>query len=628
MKADSSQAENALNARMRRDTVTALVLMLLLLPVQAAIWFPLLPNGDGRVSVDFSLWLPDMLAGYYWYLRNGFLAMPWFSPSQCAGIPFHADPQVFFLSLPQFLTFVMPPLDAVRCTFVAFAAAGYWGAWHLARRTFSLSIAASLLAAALFMLNGFFSVRMVVGHITYAPFMLTPAFAAAMLRPANLPTFGMALPGGAENMFRVLFGGLILAVAIQAGMVHIIPPMYLSLVAVGLIHALRRGPQPAAAMRLAMASLVGLALCAGKLAASLALLSQEPRDLYTLPGLSSLPAALYVALRVLFTPLGGRFDAYIVNAHIIQEQHEWEYGVGAAPLLLMLAAGGLAAWSWWRRGHVRPKPRPSRGLLLGVALGATLAVPLVLNLYSPGWNHVLKSLPFFGNSSNLLRWFCAWILPAIVGGACALESIAALWPRLAIPLAAAGVALMLLGTALADHTRYGPPPDGIGFYDPDALTAAWHRAHDSGSPPPITAVTKMVDANHQLLMAPERQNALTEGYSTLFCYAPMFGYRMEKFVFGHQRLGPALGEHDGLLNFKNPACYVFPGANLCAPGDQFTAAQAANLSRFLDYGPLDFAKPGYAVAADWLGLMALLVFPVLFVGSLVVHKKRQKAVLF
>jgi hypothetical protein len=605
--------------RLQRDTLIALAALPLLLAAQAAIWFPFLPNAAGRVSVDFSLWLPDMLAGYYWYLRNGFLAMPWFTPSQCAGVPFHADPQVFFLSLPQFLTFVMPPLAAVRCTFIAFAAAGYWGAWHLARRTFTMPAAAALLAAALFMLNGFFAVRMVVGHITYAPFMLTPAFAAALLRPP-----GLAPASRAENVFRVLLGGILLALTIQAGMVHIIPPMYLALLAVGLIHAMRFGPQPAAAVRLGAATLIGLALCAGKLAAALAMLSHEPRDLYTLPGLRSLPAALYVAFRVLFTPIAGRFDGLIVNAHIIQEQHEWEYGVGLAPLLLMLAAATAALVAWWRLGHPRP-----RGVGLSLLLAVVLVVPLVLNLYSPGWNALLKSLPFFGSSSNLLRWFCAWILPAILGGALSLQALTARRPRLAWCLAGASIALALATTSLSDHTRYGAPPAGIGFYDAGALAQAWQRAHDTGAPPPVTAVTKLVDQNDQLVMAPERQNALTQGFSTLFCYEPMFGYRMERFPFGHQRLGPALAERDGRLNFKNPACYVFPGANQCAPGDQFGAAQADALRSFLDYEKLPFSKPVLAIVADWVGILSLIaVLPMLAWSAWRLVNDARKVVLF
>lgn len=174
---------------------------------------------------------------------------------------------------------------------------------------------------------------------------------------------------------------------------------------------------------------------------------------------------------------------------------------------------------------------------------------------------------------------------------------------------------MLLTTLLTNHTRYGPPPDGIGFYDQSDIDTAWHRAHDSGAPPPVTAVTKLVDADNQLLMSAERQNALTNGYSMLFCYAPLFGYRMEKFPFGKIHLGDALSERDGTLNFKNPACYVFPGANQCAPGDQFAAADREALRIFLNYGPLPFAKPFYAVLADWLGIFSLLAWPLAFAWS-------------
>jgi len=594
---------------MRRDTLIALALMPVLLALQAAIWLPLMPNETGRVSVDFSLWLPDMLAGYYWYLRNGFLAMPWFSPSQCAGIPFHADPQVFFISLPQFLAFVMPPVAAVRCTFVAFAAAGYWGAWHLARRTFALPLAPALLAAALFLLNGFFAVRMVVGHITYAPFMLTPAIAAALLRPP-----GLAPPSRAETLFRALLAGLFLAVAIEGGMVHIIPPMYFSLAAVGLIHALRHRPQPASVTRLALATVTAIALCAGKLAAGLALLSHVPRDLYPLPGIAGLPTLIYVGLRALFTPVPAHLGDVVVHSRLIQEKHEFEYGVGPVPALLMLAAACVALAAWWRRGHKQPA-FDRRTMALGAALIAILCVPIILNLYVPAWNGLLKSLPYFGSSSTLLRWFCLWMLPAILGGALAAQWLAAQRPHLATPIAAGGILLTLLTLAVSDHTRYGAPPDGLGFYDAHDLETAWQRAHDTGAPPPIVGITKFVDENHQLLMTPERQNALTEGFSMLFCYEPLFGYKMEKFPFGHIRLGDALSSRNGILNFKNPACYVFPGANQCTPGDQFTDTQSDDLRRFLNYQPLPFAKPAYATIADWIGIVSLLAVPALLVWN-------------
>jgi hypothetical protein len=52
------------------------------------------------------------------------------------------------------------------------------------------------------------------------------------------------------------------------------------------------------------------------------------------------------------------------------------------------------------------------------------------------------------------------------------------------------------------------------------------------------------------------------------------------------------------------------------------------LRHFLAYEEFDFAKPGYAVAADWLGLGSLLVFSALLAWSSWKLVKGKKAVLF
>jgi hypothetical protein len=134
-----------------RETLIVVGALAALLAIYAPIYLPYLPNGKGGLGSDYSLWLPDLLAGYFWYLKNGLWALPWYSPSQCGGIPFYADPQVPYLSVPQFLTFVMPPVEAVQTSFLLFAAAGFLGAFRLARSNFELSLPAALLAGTMFM---------------------------------------------------------------------------------------------------------------------------------------------------------------------------------------------------------------------------------------------------------------------------------------------------------------------------------------------------------------------------------------------------------------------------------------------------------------------------------------------
>jgi hypothetical protein len=54
---------------------------------------------------------------------------------------------------------------------------------------------------------------------------------------------------------------------------------------------------------------------------------------------------------------------------------------------------------------------------------------------------------------------------------------------------------------------------------------------------------------------------------------------------------------------------VFPGANQCRPGDQFSEDQLAQARAFVNYQPYPFAKPWYASLADWLNLCALAAVP-------------------
>ena len=93
--------------------------------VLCLVWLPYLPNRAGLLGVDYAFWLPDLLAGDFWHANAPWSAMPWFNPSQCAGVPFHADPQGAYLSLTQWLTFVTGPVRAGHVSIVAYAFVGF-----------------------------------------------------------------------------------------------------------------------------------------------------------------------------------------------------------------------------------------------------------------------------------------------------------------------------------------------------------------------------------------------------------------------------------------------------------------------------------------------------------------------
>jgi hypothetical protein len=552
----------------------------------ALVWLPYLPNRAGHLGADYSVWLPDLLAGDYWQLRNGIFSIPWFNPAQCGGVPLQADPQGAFVSLPQILTFAVPPVRALQISFFAYAAAGYLGTFWLSRR-FRLSRQASVLAALLFAFNSFYPARLVVGHLGFPPFMLLPAAAACLLGPLTAGPTGWILRCGSF--------ALCLALMIEGGMLVLLPPCYLSLLMVIALYAASTGADASVPlMRLAAGTLFGLLLAAGKLAAVLSLMAHVPRDAYKLPGYLNAGETVWVALRALFIGPAADMQTHLANASIMFEHHEFEYSIGPAALALLVAFAVQC---------VRRRLWPTRSQRLPLdALVLLLLIPIALNTYGETWTALLKTLPVIRNSSSLLRWFAAYILPATLAAGLALDRLA-LRPPLRWPITAAA-GLITLVSLVPGHAFYGP--GGIGAYDPAPIEAAWRAAHAAGHVPPVTEIAVLHDAaGNTDTTSLLRQNGMAQGQSQLFCYDPLFGYRLENFPRGLLHPGSVFEQtptpSGPVLNLKNPACYVFPEANACTPGAPFTAADIDQARRFVSYTPFSWRKPPWARAADWVG---------------------------
>ncbi len=589
----------------------ALIGLLACLAALCAIWLPNLPNRAGLLGVDWGFWLPNLLAADYFHHNAPAWAVPWFTPSQCAGMPLHADPQGAVLSLTQALTFLVSPLRAVQLSFVAYGACGFLGAFWLARARFGCSRPASLLAAMLFALNGFYAARMMVGHLSFAPFMLVPAMAACVVGPGD---------GWRGEAWRCAGLGVLFAACVQAGMAVLVLPAMLCLAMLAVLHAAVAGGQMhVAVLRLVQGGGFGLLLCAGKLAAALALLSHVPRDSYPLPGLPNILQAALVAIRCVFLWPSARMNDALVNNPFTLELHEFDYRVGPVPLLLIAAA----CWRAWRertrtRGFEHPQTRGSaRMRLLWEALALLLLVPLALNTHAGFWTTFLKHVPLLRNASTMLRWFAAYVPPACIGAALALDrltvSSARRWSGFA-----AGAAITVCCLLAGDRGFYGAA--GVGVYDPAPVQASWRALATTGQVTPIDRLSVLTDAQGQRDMSIRRTNQMTQGASPLFCYDPLFGYRLEGFHQGTLHAGPVtdqtrLGARTE-LNLKDPACYVFPGANGCAPGDAFIAAQSQVAADLAAYLPFAFAKPWWAEAADWINLGSLAATILLIAATL------------
>ncbi len=587
----------------RRETLLAGLVGALLVGLHYAIFVRFLPGARAAVGHDYALYMPNLLAGHFFAIRNGLQAVPWFTPALCGGIPFYANPNNLYVSLPQLLVLFTDFATAFRATFVTFAAVGFWGTYLLLRRVFALRMSAALLGAVIFLFNGFYSHRFIIGHIAFHSFMLVPLIAYLLARP-------LPIERGARRWRAALdttLAGASFAYMFQSANVHGIAPAVIATACLGLLLSIGRPePQPRRFWpRFAAAAVVAIALAAAKLAAAIAFLSSFPRSGYPLPGADGWLSALRLAARGLFLSAPEALaTAVMVNVRWSIGREELEFGMTVVPAIL-LAAGAVAL--------VLPSARPARQAIArapgpALVLAVLLALPIAVNVHGAAWASVLKAVPLVANSVNLLRWWAAYIPVLAVLAAWSLHLVVRSRRAHALVAAVSMLAVVALH-ARVDRSFYEAPS-----YRTERIEAAQQAALAERKVVPIESVGVLTTADGRVVTPLERNDTMTAGISQILCYEPMFGYRQEWYPMKGLEPGPALRERNGVLNFKNPSCFLYPAANDCAPGDPFAVEDIERARAFLDYGVLPHRVPFAQRAARWLNLVAVAGM-LLFLGA-------------
>ncbi|MDH5637547.1 MAG: hypothetical protein OEZ04_03570, partial [Nitrospinota bacterium] len=368
------------------------------------------PTSNGRMGHDYTYFLPHLLDGYFWWKLNGFFSVPWFTPSFFGGAPFLANPQSMYHSIPQALTMFMDPVSAIYVTVLLFAAAGFFGFYALLADPFRLSPTASALGAVLFMFNGFYVTRMIIGHFGYHSFALAPWIVFFLTRQRI----------GISGLIRdVAAAALMLAYMASSGGLAIAPVMITAILAAGLIHVAAFGGFRDFALRFTLSGAVSIGLSAAKLVATYSFLSHFPRE-SAIQLVRDALGAMYIILSTLFLPTDGKVEATIMaNSIYYLGPHEFDYAVSPGPALLLAVAGYMAAQKLGFTGISR-RLLTTRGAA-GAAVLLLAALPLVLNHQSWLSSGLHASVLVLKNSSIHLRWIAIYIPSVIILAALALE---------------------------------------------------------------------------------------------------------------------------------------------------------------------------------------------------------------
>jgi hypothetical protein len=336
----------------------------------------------------------------YWNAALFGLAKQW-SPVMCSGMSLAGEPQVPFASLTMLLSYMWGPMTGIVVGIILYLAIGwiggylYSGLWFQERRV-------RLLAASLFIGNGFFICRIAHGHVDFIPFLALPLALWIIHRASNHADPFLTVP---NRLLAVLLLGCLFAMVVDGSPVAIIHwTFWIAIYSVSLAWT-RRSVLPL--VTFVGACLLASVLDAGYLWPMLNAQADFPRrtaDTFTGPW--SLPWFMLIPMRGKLLPANGTgielsvfigpFLAFLIwrYRHILRQQLPREMKI---PLLVVsvisiwLGMGSLGAAHFpvWLSPFDWLRPLPGfRSMGVTGRFWGFLALPLSLLAAAALWRYV------------------------------------------------------------------------------------------------------------------------------------------------------------------------------------------------------------------------------------------------
>ena len=341
----------------------------------------------------------------FWNATMFGLAKQW-TPLMCAGLSMAGEPQIPFMSLSICLSYLFGPFWGLKIAIPIYFSLGWVGAFLYAGLWFK-SGEQRMLAASLFIGNGFFVCRVAYGHFDLVPFLVLPLILWILhssTRGASCTAKPSPLIGAGWGLVTLLTGGLI-AMVIDGSPVAIIHLLLWVGIYSLALSFWARSWRPTALMVCAL--LLAAVLDAGYLWPMVQAQAEFPR--LTVDTFTSIFAFLWFAL----LPMRGKVLPANGNGH--------ELSVFIGPV--------MAYFIWKYRSWIATSmPREMKG-----PLSVVTAVSLVLGMGSlrlihiPTWLSpfdLLRSLPGFRSIGVTGRYWGFAVLPLSLCAAGALSRYA------------------------------------------------------------------------------------------------------------------------------------------------------------------------------------------------------------
>ena len=560
---------------------------------------------------DFTLFMEHWLIGKIWFNKNLF-AVPWFSPTHCMAFPFYANPQNLFYSVSQLFFIFFSPGLALRLYFLFLGLVAYFGTYLFLRESFKLQKLTCILGATLFLLNGFFNERFMVAHFGTVVYVFSPLFLYLVNKVRN-----HTLKDRYFYTFTFL-AAIILSQIIYGGAAALTIPIFYSMF-VGLLAMLIFKFDKKIIISFMLAFVICFLISFSKIYAGIALLENYPRDFYyPLNSENILKVIETILINIFLAPAAP--DPKMLPFSTFQHIHEMNYFISITPIIILIGYIILNYKNFKSLDYKNKK-------YLLLVLSVFLLIPVLLNhnnflLDLTGYLPVVKHLWVSS------RYFLIYIIPIIVASCIILGKINFKYKN-------SFIYLLLFTTFLhvalypKDHYKF----KRIAFFL-DGKNVASKLNDKNYEIKNSLFVFKEKDFKKGKNDKKFQSDPLDINYvnlafkilnhGSLFnCYEPILGYMHDTRSFRTMLLFPESLDvqkievaeivktspwwsKDGMYNFINPICSLFPKENGCEKGDNFKISEKEKLANLLKFKPIKFLKSNLQKIADIISFITLL----------------------
>lgn len=525
-----------------------------------------------QVGPDFIVFFRYLTAGKWHFLHQG-IAPFRYAVHLCGGMPMYGNPNDIFYSVTQLLSLFLDPWRAVEGSVVFYLLLGYFGWYRLGRDVMRLSPAWTHVLAVVTLLQGFLLFHIVIGHLNFFPFPLIGLLLWLLLEEKSKKSMPLLLRA---SLFALLSAGILYAagyfVLLFTGILFLLlcPALFL------LQKDVRIPSFSILLTRLSVCAAFSALLLLSRITAVWSLMQFFTRE----TDMVSVSLPLSYAIRALWgLPQTGELFSDVPWAF-------HEQTMFLSPLTIV----GLPLALFWIFVTYRKK-HSWRALVLVPYFGLLLLLCNFLIAWDGPVAAFLGSLPILSSLHVTLRFLSIFaLLVALLSVFVVARLVQRFHPQAEVFTAVFAI-VWTLGAA---YVAYKPmlPKLWLG------VDAVQYK----------TSIRELEQAGVLTLPVTFVQNGDTDfhGNTGLQCSGDAF------FVWAGQPQstvlvpGSVATVRDGYFNLMNPACYAYPKANRCSPGDRIALADSENFERFRNGQPTTWRVSPLQRVADGISFLTFL----------------------